>query len=388
MATLEIISPVHIGDGENIEAPCFHSVKNKTYRYRFSDLLEQIPPKTLLDARFLKQLMDNQSSKREFYSNFDRIDYSKIKPLYSVDFKWDENLGTTDVASQIKDLGRPYIPGSSLKGAILTALNFAFLITFYKKYQFNIKNYIKNLNGKNLNEGFILEMVFGTLGNRNEASDFMKEATSCILVSDLYFDSIEVDEAKRYKVEEDAEMPLTTPECIASNQSASIKNLITIDEERLIRLKENQEYSQEYKKYLSLINLSMIAKSCNKYTHFILQEERTADLRDFYSYFEPTNTFIDSLNKKIIEASKGTEAFYLRLGMHTNYFFKTISRFFKVEAPELFNDDFYTVFSPITKDPRRKNQKIPKPNTIPTTRTLLYNAEDQYRLAGFIKITL
>lgn len=384
MATLEIISPVHIGDGDLIEAPCFHTTKNKTYRYRFSDLLEQIPPKTLLDARFLKQLMDNQSSKREFYANFNRINYSTIDPLYAVDFKWDENLGTTDVASQIKDLGKPYIPGSSLKGAIITALNFAFAITFSKKYASNIKNYIQNLNAKNLPEGFILDMVFGLLENRNKASDFMKEATSCILVSDIYFDSIEVNEAKRYNVD----MPLTTPECIAPHQKASLEHLIAIDEKKLARLKESDEYPKEYKLYLSLIDLSMIVKSCNKYTHFILQEERSEELRDFYAYFEPANLFIDRLNKEIVDASKGTESFYLRLGMHTNYFFKTISRFFKVEMPNVFIDEFYTVFSPITKDTRRKNQKIPKPNTIPTTRTLLYNDEDRYMLAGFIKITL
>ena len=54
------------------------------------------------------------------------IDYNKLKPIYSLraDFA---KIPKGNISEQLKSLNKPYIPGSSIKGAIMNAVFYDFI---------------------------------------------------------------------------------------------------------------------------------------------------------------------------------------------------------------------------------------------------------------------
>lgn len=378
MAKVKILTPVHIGDGETIEAPCFQQVGTQVNRYRLSDLFEQLPVSKIMDPKFLDGLRRGPSSKSSFYAAFDQINYQKIQPLYSVSYEWEGLEKRRDVASQVKDFDKPYIPGSTLKGAIENALNFAILLTFFEKRRDQIRYSLNEL--RKLTEGYMLKLVFGD--PQQKADDFMKEVYGCILCSDLYFDHLEVNDAIRYHVYKDQEMPPEVPECIASGQESSIEQLIQLDQCKIKQLEEGK-WPKEYKRILSLLTPAMIAKACNRYTYEMLKAEQTEDLEDFYCDFEPINRTLNQIKNGVKACSQIPNRFYLRVGMHTNYFAKTVSFFFKEKMPEVYKEEFQTLFAPV-----RGGKIHPDAEKMPITRTILYNEEEGNMLAGFVQVDL
>lgn len=127
MNKIEIITPVHIGSGDKIESPCFYRENDDdtvAKRYSFSDILSQLPPSVLTDPKFLRNLSRKQNNKNAQYQNIDRyINYSKLNELYCVkdENEYDLSESGYDIYEQIKDLDKPYIPGSSIKGALINA---------------------------------------------------------------------------------------------------------------------------------------------------------------------------------------------------------------------------------------------------------------------------
>ena len=123
MITVKIITPVHIGTGDLIESPCFHreNESDKWYRYSFSDLIGQLPTQVVLDERLLGELARYNVKKKMLYSAFEKyVKYNGMKPIYEVEYCGD-NSDAKDIQEQIKTNGKPYIPGSSIKGALLHA---------------------------------------------------------------------------------------------------------------------------------------------------------------------------------------------------------------------------------------------------------------------------
>ncbi|EOS61178.1 CRISPR type III-a/mtube-associated ramp protein csm5 [Firmicutes bacterium M10-2] len=380
MAKVKIITPVHIGDGEKIEAPCFHRINGQVNRYRFTDLFEQLPVSKLTDSEFLNRLQKNSSSRSDLYSVFNQIDYTKIQPLYSVFYEWDGIASNRDVASQAKSCEKPYIPGSTLKGAIENAFNYALLLQFYKKKKDQIEVFL-NSNPR-ITEGYMLKMLFGDPCDK--ADSFMKEFYSCLSCADIYFDQIEVNDAKRWNIykKNSNKIPLEAPECIMAGQESTINNLVQFDTVKIKQLKEDDNFPQEYRRILSFLKIPNIAKACNWYIKDILKIEQSEDLHRFYWDFEPINHSIQEI--KTLIASCQPNQFYLRVGMHTNYFAKTVSVFFKEKMPEIYQDKFNDLFAPAKKRGRKSSDA----ENMPVTRTILFNEREGNMLAGFIKVEL
>lgn len=378
MAKIKIITPIHVGDGDKIEAPCFHREGVQVFRYRFSDLIEQLSLPQMMNPRFLESLQNGPSSKSNFYSVFEHVDYKKIQPMYRVAYDWEGIDKGRDVASQLKDFGKPYIPGSTLKGAVENALNFAILITFFEKKKEQILRFLHSR--PRLTEGYMLKMIFGD--DEKKADDFMKEVYSCLSCSDIYFEEIEVNDEIRYHVYKDQEIPMEVPECIASGQETILKNLVQFDEMKVRKIRENKEWPEEYKQILVLLAPGLLSKACNQYTLYMLKAEQTDDLYSFYCDFEPINSVLRQIKSDIKEC--GQNEFYLRVGMHTNYFAKTISYFFKEKIPEQYSREFDDLFTPIPL----RNKVHPDARKMPVTRTILFNEKQGNMLAGFIRVEL
>lgn len=149
--TLETVGPVHIGSGEQIsKKECLYDTKNKKIyvmdeKKMFRRILELGK-----QASFESYLMD--SSKRNLYDfiNLNRIPPEEYKSwaAYVLD---DDNAGnvnnsrskgggTDNVQAFMKDAyGCPYIPGSSLKGALRTIIQSCLVYDRYEEFS-NVRN--------------------------------------------------------------------------------------------------------------------------------------------------------------------------------------------------------------------------------------------------------
>ena len=78
MDRITILTPVHIATGNEVEMPCYHKVNDITVnRYRFTDVLSQLPPKVMTDSRLLDELSSRQPSKKLLYRYIHQyVDYS------------------------------------------------------------------------------------------------------------------------------------------------------------------------------------------------------------------------------------------------------------------------------------------------------------------------
>lgn len=113
---LETITPVHIGSGETLNHIDGYYANRRWYHINLDKVLEH--PATDINA------LTSEMSQRDFRwsdyfsrHNMDAADLSTYNILCA------QSPETTDIREAIKSVGnRPYIPGSSIKGALRTAL--------------------------------------------------------------------------------------------------------------------------------------------------------------------------------------------------------------------------------------------------------------------------
>jgi CRISPR-associated protein Csm5 len=119
--TIDILSPLHIGSGERLGWMSMVAEGNRLHVIDEKKLLAEIAKDPRASAR-LVDLADDPHARIEQYLRNVRISPSQIA-AYSIPIAG--ALPSREVFSHIKRPGRhpmPYIPGSSLKGAVRTAL--------------------------------------------------------------------------------------------------------------------------------------------------------------------------------------------------------------------------------------------------------------------------
>lgn len=376
MDKITILTPVHIATGNDIEMPCYHEVNDVTVnRYRFTDILSQLPPKVMTDPRLLNELSSRQPSKKLLYRYIHQyVDYSKLTPLYNLEYTYDESLSEArnDVSEQMHDLHKPFIPGSTIKGTLLNSWKYYLLKLNYDQIRPNIYKQIKGGQNKNLD---FHELMFGKSLD-NDHANFYKELYSCLLCQDIYFNEMELFFAGREGSNRDmsGSIPTTYKECIPPLQTTDLV-LLHFDEFKLNVLKD--KYKE--KPYITLINSfkrKVFLKACNAFTKDILNADTDKNYFNFYESFVGINEQLNEIKKEL----ENPNTVVLRVGNSTNYFAKTISYLIKNNDPGLYKECFWQHFAPVKKGKTKPNER-----TMPKTRMIYSNGEKDY-LPGFIKI--
>ena len=140
---------VHVGDGNDLQYGFdFLADGEDVYVLNIEKLVGSIGEAENLDPDEVKSLLDAISNRKlvkyinENDIDLDSISSRKIYNYYNYEFK-----ATNIIKSQIHDaFGRPYIPGSSIKGAIRTAI-VASMACKVDKNQYNLKHIEQNLCG-------------------------------------------------------------------------------------------------------------------------------------------------------------------------------------------------------------------------------------------------
>lgn len=376
MDKITILTPVHIATGNDIEMPCYHEVNDVTVnRYRFTDILSQLPPKVMTDPRLLNELSSRQPSKKLLYRYIHQyVDYSKLTPLYNLEYTYDESLSEArnDVSEQMHDLHKPFIPGSTIKGTLLNSWKYYLLKLNYDQIRPNIYKQIKNGQNKNLD---FHELMFGKSLDKDH-ENFYKELYSCLQCQDIYFNEMELFFAGREGSNRDmsGSIPTTYKECIPPLQTTNLV-LFHFDEFKLNVLKD--KYKE--KPYITLINSfkrKVFLKSCNAFTKDILNADTDKNYFNFYESFVGINEKLNEIKKEL----ENPNTVVLRVGNSTNYFAKTVSYLIKYNDPGLYTECFWQRFAPVNKGKTKPNER-----TMPKTRMIYSNGEKDY-LPGFIKI--
>lgn len=403
MDRIEIITPVHIGTGDKIEAPCFYRENDNDIvakRYLFTDILSQMPTSVLTNPGFLRQLSSRQKNKYELYKNIDRyVNYDDLEELYSLKDDNEKDIAESgyDVYEQTKDLNKPYIPGSSIKGALLNAWFYFLLKLNFEKMGIE-KNIEKILGSRYSDKSTILNYLFDDDANHTK---FIKALHSCLVCRDVYFDQMEVLWAERLGSGKDMKgpaIPMSYKECIQSNQSACSefmyideykKNLIleNLDSyvDKKISESEQIKIKKRYKTILSAFKKSVFYDACNAFTQDVLEEDSTPKYKSVYRFYQcdDVNVQVDHLLKEIEDAKQNKEKVaYLRIGNSTNYFSKTITLLIRNQSPSLYYKYFDRALSP-NSSPRSKTRA--NKDIVPKTRTVYSSYNEQF-LPGFIKI--
>lgn len=376
MDKITILTPVHIATGNDIEMPCYHEVNDVTVnRYRFTDILSQLPPKVLTDPRLLNELSSRQPSKKLLYRYIHQyVDYSKLTPLYNLEYTYGEylNEARNDVSEQMHDLHKPFIPGSTIKGTLLNSWKYYLLKLKYDQIRPNIYKQIKDGQNKNLD---FHELMFGESLDKDH-ENFYKELYSCLQCQDIYFSQMELFFAGREGSNRDmnGSIPTTYKECIPPLQTTDLV-LFHFDEFKLNVLKDKYK-ERRYSELIDSLDRDFFLKACNAFTKDILDADMDKKYFNFYESFVGINEQLNEIKKEL----ENPNTVVLRVGNSTNYFAKTVSYLIKYNDPGLYTECFWQRFAPVGKGKTKPNER-----TMPKTRMIYSNGEKDY-LPGFIKI--
>lgn len=118
--SLESITPIHIGNGEEIH-PIEYLIEKDTF-YRI-DPTQLYSDKDFDGSRFTKFIEERAAEKKVPYIK----DFGKELAIRNAKYQIESRVEVDDahppsIKEMIKTTGRPFIPGSSIKGSILSAL--------------------------------------------------------------------------------------------------------------------------------------------------------------------------------------------------------------------------------------------------------------------------
>lgn len=398
-ARISVLTPVHIGTGNEIEPVCYLCRGHIAERYTMEDLLASIPADKLLNVNNLRRLSSGVDSKKDFYSLFQLKPGTRIRtaPLYSLYWPEDISLqsyiqggsnkkhGSLLVAEQLKALGKPIIPGSTLKGAIECAFKYAFLKDHEKEVSRHLESYCNRISQKQNGKFqmysstpalFFLELVYGLTSKEAEQyADFIKDLYGCLEVSDIPFEEMEILDVYSYPMDPDKkETPMGLAEHIRSGSSQIMDYPIRVNTFRVEILEKKYRFDPIQKelkeRFCSLENLQ---KAIRLYTADMVSTDVL-----------PDDMSLDGLERiqNLASASEGNrKRLLLRVGKNTTYFFKTVSRLFEMNNHDLFVQYFAPVFAPV--NPSAKNG--PDPENFPRSFAFA-ESPDEIWPTGFIQI--
>lgn len=133
---LRLLTPLHMGMGQDAALSPYQDIVSKNGRLyylsprKLETALAQKPELIDVIVREMKASMDNNRSNFDLSGFIDRKLQSSTEALaaYSLPiFPKNANIGRNHVLRFAHTGGRPYIPGSGLKGAIRTAMTYTFL---------------------------------------------------------------------------------------------------------------------------------------------------------------------------------------------------------------------------------------------------------------------
>lgn len=371
---IEAITPIHIGSGETLQYETdFISVKTADG----NDVLSIIDPRKVLDligianvqlwVNNIEQKGSTSQLIKRLSPNSQLEDYSK-----RIITKWCTSKSADTLKEQIHDgQGRPYIPGSSIKGAIRTAI----LTSMANKIQ-NKENKIDKTK-KDLKNNYNQKLKADAKQIESElfGSNPHKDIFRFLQVGDAYFEKtqnvaiqmVNINERERQGFWDTSKSQLI--EAISPKNAATCQMKLNLT---------GYKFSKENVHGLPdcMNSISCLFKTINTHTQTLLKKE--IDYWEERLNLDDSDTVSIYINKvkDILSATKECEEgrdCVLRIGYGSGWRFIT-----GAWTEEL--DNFYTLVVPVS---RPQNYKYENYN-FPKTRRV----DDGCELVGFVKLSV
>ena len=340
---LKVLSPVYIGSGNDYGASEYVSTKAKNKKGEILKIFKRIDV-----SKYYLSLNDDE--KDEFINdlstpNFRLADFdSKIPNEYRSYFTYNKcknNPGPNqDIGEIIKTLNKAYIPGSSIKGAIKTAI-------LYNSVDFeDVKRVLGKIN-HSPKGSFLGRREYEDFINSQFSSDnFRNAAQSSIMKFLNIFDS---SDAKKVSVYDIFSVMATSPsgnKTYVRNRKTVISFLETIDVGNNLKFKLSTNFDKDIYRTLRindkkhLIDLDYIKESIYKFSKAYINHELEFAEENSISYLEKFYKKREKLNTP--------DKPMLKIGGGSGFLATTIG--LKIKEHDDYNfDDYFEKVRSITK---------------------------------------
>ena len=379
---LETITPVHIGSGETLNHIDGCYANGRWYHIDLDKVLEH--PATDINA------LTSEMSQRDFrWSDYFSRHNMDAADLSSYNILCTQNPETTDIREAIKSVGnRPYIPGSSIKGALRTALLSDMINSDENKKLYNDSS--KHLN-REIEKGppqrrrqeyparQIENLAFGKDPNHDllralQVSDTEPLESDALAIETAWTVTLNQKDKLVQKIEGNTEYK----HCVEVIQGVKALTFTLKIDDMLFREREKKtlNYSNLQEK-----TLREISEVCKFESKVLLQDEQ-----DFFGDFSFTE--IANLYDKFINLNDSLKdgSFMLQIGWGTGYRANTVTASF-TEGEEA-SVDMMALRERYRLGRSRSNQRQPyDPREFPKTRRILYRGHNPIAPLGWVKIS-
>jgi CRISPR-associated protein Csm5 len=322
-----ILTPVHIGDGTELE-PLEYVIKDKFYKINLEEWLTTLPGEK---AEEFKKLTGRDYAQKSILTTLrqfvkDNIDVDKykewsadvceaVKNKYEERFKAPENQ--LPMSPFIRTGNRPYLPGSSIKGALRTAY-----LNFIKR---NTSSMIKRERADLVEGEFLKAIVKGKDDKPRFAIDmdpFRAIKVKDVLLPDNSTFFTEVinhnrDKSNRIKP---TSIQILSEVTYGSLVGKSVSITLDICIDRKILSHQNSGINKMHKS----ITIETLIKACDNFYRDALNEEKEKFLKDTIG-----GENINKAYQQILDNAKG--GYLFRLGWGSGLISMTISEDLRTE---------------------------------------------------------
>ncbi|HOK67471.1 MAG TPA: type III-A CRISPR-associated RAMP protein Csm5 [Anaerohalosphaeraceae bacterium] len=313
--TLTILSPVHIGSGQDID-PTEYVVKNGVfYRIDLARFLSEMPPS--LRAEFDRRVSDpNPFVIRDFIRNHvDPEKYACFKadaPAFESEYK--NSLSNPNRQLEVSLFTRTpvtwraYIPGSSIKGAIRTAV---------------ISELAKSKKPSKIDPKYFEKDVLGYGDARQDPFRCVKISDAMLPDSPTFIDKTEIFKLKKTSGADPSKIQMFYEQCFSMLDGEDIRAEGTLDIDD--QLPKKSIYDNREKKEIPAVSMKLdaytILKACRAFYQPKMQQEHDKFYRSSPELEQNSQKLLELLNKC------NDSEFPLRIGRFSHVECTTVDEF-------------------------------------------------------------
>lgn len=151
---LKVLSPVHIQSGEVIKSINYMEKDDKVLIFNEMDVIESVKQDELLNDELLRSFATTDNRRREYSKTLDYyirkgiIDDSVVDKCRTQADNHVDGLSGQEIYRNMNNIQGPYIPGSSIKGVVRTAILYDYLLKKGIDYIKEAVNYLNSKDGR------------------------------------------------------------------------------------------------------------------------------------------------------------------------------------------------------------------------------------------------
>ncbi|NLV89801.1 MAG: type III-A CRISPR-associated RAMP protein Csm5 [Tissierellia bacterium] len=347
---LKVLSPVHIHSGEVLKAMTYMVKDDKVLIFNEIDVIKSVKESELLNDELLRSFATTASKRKEYYKTLDYyINKGIIEEAVAEKYKDIVENHVNDLSGQeiyrtmINILG-PYIPGSTLKGLVRTAIIYDCLL---KKGIDYLKGAVRYLNSRN-GRGFSVDdyILYEILDNGKMKKNIYQDPFKFMGIKDINMVEKRLGVYKETIFNITKFQPGNVIEAIEAGDYSE-----EFDFEIRVNEKLANSYNTDIIKYFKEEELLRVL---HQYSKDIIQEE----IEYFKKYKHPslnTKEIVESL--ELMQDKNSIETPVIRIGKGKGYKSNTVGLAIKKMDKDYYLKEIKNIANPYKYD---NNYEFPK----------------------------